>query len=137
LNRDDFRELARIRLKEAKVLLDNGCHEGAYYLCGYTVECGLKACVAKLTKRYDFPDKNFAQEVFTHDLVRLVKAANLATELSNEAKANPQFELYWNLVKDWRETSRYDQNTRQQAVSLYEAITDKRYGVLRWLRRHW
>ena len=30
-----------------KVLLDAGRYPAAYYLVGYAVECGLKACVAK------------------------------------------------------------------------------------------
>jgi HEPN domain-containing protein len=43
LNRRDFQELALVRLNEAKVLLDAGHFDGAYYLAGYAVECALKA----------------------------------------------------------------------------------------------
>jgi hypothetical protein len=43
MNRNDLRRLARIRLKEARVLLQAKCFDGAYYLCGYAIECGLKA----------------------------------------------------------------------------------------------
>jgi len=68
MNRHDLRELALIRLREARVLLKNGNYEGAYYLCGYVVECGLKACIAKQTRRYDFPDKKTVDESYTHDL---------------------------------------------------------------------
>jgi HEPN domain-containing protein len=56
MNRYDFQKLARIRLEEAKVLLRHGKYEGCYYLCGYAVEFALKACIAKMTERYDFPD---------------------------------------------------------------------------------
>ena len=38
MNRKDFQELSRIRLKEAKALLDLGLWDGAYYLAGYAVE---------------------------------------------------------------------------------------------------
>jgi hypothetical protein len=34
MNRNDLRRLSRIRLKEARVLLEAGCFDGAYYLCG-------------------------------------------------------------------------------------------------------
>jgi len=77
VNRYDFQKLARIRLEEAKVLLRNGKHEGCYYLCGYAVECALKACIAKRTKRYDFPDKSMFKDAYTHDLDQLVRTAEL------------------------------------------------------------
>ena len=51
MNRYDLRKLAKIRLKEAQILLKNGNYDGAYYLSGYVVECGLKACIAKGTKK--------------------------------------------------------------------------------------
>jgi len=34
-----------------------GFFDGAYYLAGYAVECAIKACIAKGTRRYEFPDK--------------------------------------------------------------------------------
>ncbi|MCP5119377.1 MAG: HEPN domain-containing protein, partial [bacterium] len=49
MNRTDFQNLALERLDDAKVLLDGGRYNGAYYLSGYVVECALKACIAKLT----------------------------------------------------------------------------------------
>ncbi len=57
MNRSDLQKLAVIRIKEAKLLLDNDAYEGSYYLAGYAVECALKACFAKQTKQYEFPDK--------------------------------------------------------------------------------
>jgi HEPN domain-containing protein len=44
MNRDDFQQLADVRIAEAAVLLAQGNYDGAYYLAGYAVECGLKAC---------------------------------------------------------------------------------------------
>ena len=55
--RKDFRELAMIRLREARVLLRAKCYDGAYYLAVYAVECALKACIARHTKRFEFPDR--------------------------------------------------------------------------------
>lgn len=54
MNRKDFQVLSKVRLREAKVLLGVGLYDGAYYLAGYAVECGLKACIAKRTLRHDF-----------------------------------------------------------------------------------
>jgi HEPN domain-containing protein len=57
VDRKGLQELSNVRLKEAKALLKVGMADGAYYLAGYAVECALKACIAKETRRYDFPDK--------------------------------------------------------------------------------
>ena len=52
MNRGDLQLLANIRLDEAKALLAASLPAGAYYLAGYAVECGLKACIAKLTNQH-------------------------------------------------------------------------------------
>jgi HEPN domain-containing protein len=57
VDRRDLQELSKVRLKEAKALLDLGLYDGAYYLAGYAVECALKAGIAKETRRHQFPDK--------------------------------------------------------------------------------
>ena len=77
VNRYEFQKLAGSRLEDAKILLRNHRYEGSYYLSGYVVECGLKACIAKLTKRYDFPDKGLVQGAYRHDLTQLLKMAKL------------------------------------------------------------
>jgi HEPN domain-containing protein len=78
MNRNDFKVIARIRLKEARVLLKNNCYDGAYYLSGYAVECSLKACIAKQTRRHDFPEKKAVQESYTHDLEGMRSRADVA-----------------------------------------------------------
>jgi HEPN domain-containing protein len=83
MNRQDFRKLAFIRLKESKVLLDKRKYWGAYYLCGYALECGLKACISKKIKRSQFPDLKFVKESWVHDLNQLVKQAALSDDRTN------------------------------------------------------
>ena len=82
MNRGDFQKLAEMRLDDAKALLDQGKWAGAYYLAGYAVECALKACVAKLTNQYDFPDKQLANKCYTHDLDELAKRLDKSTDAS-------------------------------------------------------
>jgi len=55
MNRLDLQQLAWERSGDAQELLAAGRWSGAYYLCGYAVECGLKACIAKLSRLHDFP----------------------------------------------------------------------------------
>jgi hypothetical protein len=45
VNRVQLRQLAEDRLLDAERLLTGGRWAGAYYLAGYAVECGLKACI--------------------------------------------------------------------------------------------
>jgi len=137
MNRKDLKELAKIRAKEAKMLLTNGHHDGAYYLSGYIVECGLKACIAKHTKKYDFPDKRTVNKSYTHDLTSLVKIAGLEFSLDTEMRRNALFARNWAVVKDWSENSRYEKHTAIKAQDLCSAIFNTRNGVLRWIRRYW
>lgn len=138
MNRDDLKELALIRLKEARVLLKNGNYDGAYYLCGYVVECGLKACIAKQTRRYDFPpDKKAIEQIYQHNLDKLVGAAGLGQTLDNEMKKDQQFGRHWGTVKDWSEQSRYEKYGEKETQNLYSAIADRKHGVLRWIKQYW
>ena len=137
MNRDDLKDIAHIRLKDARVLLKNGNYERAYYLCGYVIECGLKACIAKQTKRYDFPDRRAVNQSYTHDLTVLVGVAGLEPDLGLEKKRDRAFELNWNLVEQWSEESRYEKRSEKEAHDLYSAITNRKHGVLRWIRQHW
>ncbi len=137
MNRIDFQDLANVRIEEAKVLLDAGKWDGAYYLAGYAVECGLKACVARLTKVDDFPDKDFAARCYTHSIERLVDLAGLKTLRDADMAADAALSRNWAVVREWDETSRYARYTRAEAESLYAAVADAGHGVLQWIRRHW
>jgi HEPN domain len=98
MNRGDLQSITRIRLREAKLLLDSGEYSGAYYLCGYVVECALKACIAKQTRRYDFPNKKQVNDSHTHRPLELVKVAGLVAALNTEKTSNPAFEINWQVV---------------------------------------
>lgn len=138
MNRTDLQTLATLRLREARVLLDNGCFEGAYYLAGYAVECALKACIAKQSKRYDFPDRKFVNDSYSHDLLQLIRVANLATVYDLEVKSNMNFALHWSIVREWSEQARYRSSiTQAEAENIYRAITVRRDGVLVWLKKYW
>lgn len=73
MNRTELQSLAEERLNDAQLLFDNRRFGAAYYLVGYAIECGLKACIAKLTKAEDFYDKTLARNIFNHNLENLAK----------------------------------------------------------------
>ena len=137
MNRTGLQELANERIAEAKILLDAGKWSGAYYLAGYAVECGLKACIAKLTKPDEFPDKNFAAKCWVHDIEPLVKLAELEKTREEAMTANPDLSDNWDIVCAWNETSRYERKTQAEAQALYDAITHDLNGVLAWIRLQW
>ena len=136
MNRRDLQNIALTRLKEVEVLLENRQYSGAYYLSGYVIECALKACIAKQTRKFDFHDKKTVIESYTHDLEKLVKVAKLDSELKTLVK-DRSFANRWALLKDWSEESRYEKHDKQKALDIYSAITDPNHGVLQWVQQHW
>lgn len=136
-NRQAFRRLALIRLAEAKVLLDDHKYSGAYYLCGYALECGLKACISKKIKRSQFPDLRFVRESWVHDLNQLVKQAALSNDRDNKMESDKQFKINWGIVKDWDESSRYEIIKKKEATDFYDAVADPSSGVLQWIKKNW
>jgi HEPN domain-containing protein len=137
VNRAELQTLSDIRIAEAQALLAAGMFDGAYYLAGYSVECALKACIARLTNQHDFPDKDFAQECYTHSIEKLVKAAGLKAQRDADAPPGSNLERNWTAVKDWSELSRYERNTEAEARVLIEAIIHPTDGILSWLKVHW
>jgi HEPN domain-containing protein len=136
VNRNDLQELSRTRIRESRLLLKAGQYGGAYYLAGYAAECALKACIARLTRRHDFPDKKTVDSSYTHNLEALVRVAGLDLALIRMRSADARFDLNWSVVKDWSESSRYELTDRQSAESLVAALGGS-HGVLRWLREYW
>jgi HEPN domain-containing protein len=137
VNRSDLKLVAEIRLIEAKALINKRYYDGAYYLTGYSVECALKSCIAKKTRRYDFPDRRIVVDSYTHDLGQLIKVAGLQEALRLEAQRDGDFEVNWAIVKDWNEASRYERHDAAAAKGIYKAVADGRHEVLRWLKHHW
>ena len=138
MERTDLHAISRQRKREAAALLRAQLYGGAYYLAGYAVECALKACIAKRTRRHEFPDRNVAISAWTHDLDRLVDLAGLDAELAKDMAANPALRVNWGTVSEWKETARSDLTiTPDKAKELYFACTRRNIGILSWIRRRW
>jgi len=140
LNRLDWQQLEERWLVDAKHLLDDHRWSAAYYLAGYAVECGLKACVLArvgATPEVIFEDKKFSEKCWTHSVLELVKHANLAATRAADVAANVALGNNWLVVKDWNEKARYETKSHQKAKKRYVAITDNPNGVMQWIRVHW
>jgi hypothetical protein len=137
MNRTQLQQLADNRVRDAEMLLHAGQWSGAYYLAGYAVECGLKACIAKMTLQYDFPNKELALKCYTHNIETLVDLSGLATPRDADARTRPALGKNWEVVKDWSEKARYLEQTEAIARKLFVAITDTTDGVLPWIKHYW
>ena len=137
LLRRDFKALADIRAAEAAALLRSRKNLGAFYLAGYAVECAFKACIAKRTRRYQFPPpQSETKNIYTHDLTKLVKQAGLENQLNKDIQNNPAFGTNWIVVSgSWNESTRYA-TTGLNGKDLLAAIVGPD-GVLPWIKKHW
>lgn len=132
MNRVELQELAFRRL--AVDLSATGHFDSAYYLAGYAVQCGLKACIARKVREHDFPDRTTVNDSYTHNLAKLLKTA----ELEKPLLASPgAVVVNWTIVARWSEGSRYEQREQAEAEELISAITDPSEGVLQWIKQHW
>ena len=139
MNKAQLRQLADDRISDASCLIAGGRWSGAFYLAGYAVECGLKACIMAYVEASGaiFQDRKYSEKCWTHDLEELLALANLKPTLNIDAATNPTLFTNWTVVKDWKETSRYDSTIdMKKARALYRAATG-RNGVLAWLRLNW
>ena len=109
MNRVDLQQLAGIRIVEASALLTLPVPmpDGAYYLAGYAVECGLKACIAKGYGPESWPEKEFVVKCHTHEIFALIRHAGLEAALNVAVAVNPAILTNLKIVKYWSESSRY------------------------------
>ena len=131
-SRADFEKLMDLRMKEAKLLLDQKDWDGAYYLVGYAVEFALKIrIISQLMKSDSFPDKKLAENFYKHELTLLRKLAGLDDEMNKDTAIS----AYWAIVSGWSEQSRYEiGRTEKEATDLYDAIEK---GMLPWIKARW
>jgi HEPN domain-containing protein len=121
-----YEAVARLRLKDAETLLQEGRREGALYLAGYAIECLLKWAVTRRRNLLRLP-----QELETHDWDRLLAAAGLKRSLGSEPAIRG---LYSELAERWGPELRYLARLPQSenAELLYQKLT----VLYSWLEDH-
>lgn len=142
MDRKKLQRIAKARIKDAKALLGRKRWSGAYYLCGYAIECALKSCLLRYLGESGaiFGEPGYLKKLadcWTHDLVKLVNLAGLDAEFGIARGANAALENFWNVTKDWEETSRYQEKTEAEAKALYEAVNNNPDGAFRWIQSRW
>lgn len=143
MNRADWQQMAEEKLLAASALLAASQWASAYYLSGYSVECGLKSCVlARLAVSPEVifdvkTGKTFSKDCWTHDIGVLVGLAGLEPDLDAAIGAAPALATNWGVVAEWSEVTRYVMKTEPEARKLCSAITDPANGVMQWIRARW
>lgn len=81
--------------------------------------------------------KKVAADCWTHELVKLVELGGLKDAFEAACKANTSLASYWAVARLWSETGRYAEKTETDAKVLFEAVSHKSDGVLKWIQSHW
>jgi len=134
--RDQLRELADLRLREAETLFAAKLYDGCVYLCGYVVEAALKARICTVLNVAEYPEE-MKQAFWTHNFDHLRLLAGLKNELA--LASGPVFDN-WSLVTSWKTENRYDPPGTSdwvKAQKVLEAVRSDPYGVFTWLRKRW
>jgi hypothetical protein len=137
LTKSDLESLAALRLADAVFLQKAGRSSSAYYLAGYAVELGLKACIAKAFQPNVIPDKSYLAAIYTHSLEQLLGLAGLAARFKAESSADPQLAAAWGVASKWTEDSRYELWDSISASNLLGAISSPDHGVFQWVKKNW
>jgi len=132
VTRAELHKLCDARIQDAQALFQSRRYSGAYYMAGYAVECALKACIARQTRRWEFPERN-TNRLYVHDLKSLLTFAGLETEFGNARMASAPLDSAWAVVVNWSEQTRYETRTRTEASDLLSAVTT----VVNWVRTKW
>lgn len=135
--RADLQANAQRKLDDAIILLQTKSFSNAYYLAGYAVELGLKACIAAQIAADTIPSKDILKKVLDHDFRVLMGLAGLATALKNQQDSDPDFGANWAIVAEWSPDARYESAPAMSAQVIINAIADQKSGVLTWIKNYW
>src|SRR6185312_4880064 len=106
-------------------------------MAGYSVECALKACIAKTTRRAEFPYRRKVESSHSHNLLQLIRVAGLEEACLEHAGKDTTFRNNRDYVQSWSEQSRYRKHHKEAARAMLDAISDRRHGVISWIKQRW
>ena len=136
-DRATFRQLAELRLTEARLLLANGFPSGAYYLDAYAIECALKARIASEFRANEIPNKSRVNSIYTHNLRDLLGLAGLKEESEADMEADTDLRESWTTAAKWSEQARYNICASDTAAAMLDAVEADGKGLMQWLRIRW
>lgn len=136
--RTEFKQLAKLRLKEAETLYSAGLYDGSVYLCGYAVEFALKARICKLLGLTEYPASGKLKNVYAvHDFNQLLLLSGLQPKLD---PGNVDLFANWSTATPWTPERRYEPKgsfNRAATREILDAVRSTPNGVLKWIMRYW
>ncbi len=138
LTADTLQRLAQARFDDAKALFESKRFDGAAYMCGYTVELALKACVCKNLNLAEYPLSSLKGAFKTHDFDELLLLAGVSDQFA--IAGNKPLATNWNTVRGWKPEYRYlplGTTAKETVGQMLDALTDGPDGVLTWLKKRW
>jgi hypothetical protein len=137
LKRTDLQAIAQAKFDDAVILSRQLRFSNAYYLAGYAVEIGLKACIARVIFAETLPDRGLINSAYSHQLKELVGVAGLTQQLRTAEDRDPRFAASWALVNEWTPDVRYKMVDDVTAQTMIQAVGEVDYGVLPWIKLYW
>lgn len=136
MKRNELKRMADWKLKEIKLMHENGFFDSSVSNSGYVVEFGLKAAICKKIKR-DYPENYLKYK--KHNPDQLVNLAGLKKALKEEKK-NVNFMVNWSLISRWSVNFRYKPigtNSEETSIGYINALEAEDGGVYTWIKKVW
>lgn len=147
-NPQEIRNLADQRLKEARILYENGMYDGAFYLAGYSVELNLKAKICEklgIPNLFDEANKEtnsikgigeIRKTLKTHNLFILLIFSGLKAKFDLDKSNNNNLAKVNSLLFNaWDENARYKPcgyMVREDVKKLINLLSGTN-GILKWI----
>lgn len=120
LSRKDIKKIAKTRLTDARILLNNKRWDGAVYLCGYAIELGLKWKICEILNWQEYPETkrefNDYRTFKTHNLDVLLHLSGIESHI----KAN--YLSDWSIVAKWKPEARYQPVGKVKLIDAKEML---------------
>lgn len=114
----ELEDLCTDRLKDANILYNAGQYDGAFYICGYAVEIGLKRKICMTLGWLGYPNSKKEFENLnsfkTHDLEVLLHLSGVENLMKSK------FFSVWSIVISWDPEVRY--SSRKQTAQNANAM---------------
>lgn len=106
LNNLDIKRIAKTRLKDSEVLFKAKRYDGAYYLCGYSIELGLKYRICTTLDWIGYPENK--KDFESYNCFKIHNLDALLILSGKEKKIKSKYLTDWSNVRIWNPESRYE-----------------------------
>lgn len=114
---ENLKKLAEEKLTDAQVLYDAYRYDGAFYICGYAVELGLKMKICTTLGWDEYPSDGKYKFLKIHDFEVLLHFSGM------EKHIKKSFMSEWSIVMKWNPETRYSSEvqTAEDAKFMIES----------------